>query len=263
MHQWIWSDLIQIMACHLISTKALSKPMLDWLFIVNWTLWNKLQWNFLPNEKIFIHKNASENIVCIIAAILSRWRWIHDWWVWYPLWYYPQMNANVPYWWKVNIGQALAWYCQETSWCLSQCLPRSMLPNGCWCPVFSSMESTVKDNICTVWFLPPAFTVIPLTVGQMWEHYNDVIMGAMASQTTSLIIVYSTLYSGTDQRKHQSSPSLAFVRGIHRWPVVSFPAQRASNAENVSIWWRHYEIIQLLRCQWSIPEEWSASKPLI
>ena len=33
----------------------------------------------------------------------------------------------------------------------------------------------------------------------------------------SLIFVYSTV----DQRKHQSSTSLAFVRGIHRWPVNS------------------------------------------
>ena len=63
--------------------------------------------------------------------------------------------------------------------------------------------------------------------------YNDIIMGAMASQITSLTIVYSTVYSGADQRKHQSSASLAFARGIHRSP------QRASNAENVSIWWRH------------------------
>ena len=46
-------------------------------------------------------------------------------------------------------------------------------------------------------------------------------MGTMASQITSLTIVYSTVYSGTDQRKHQSSASLAFVRGIHRWPVNS------------------------------------------
>ena len=52
-------------------------------------------------------------------------------------------------------------------------------------------------------------------------HYNDVIMDAIASQITSLTIVYSTVYSGADQRKHQSSASLAFVRGIHRWPVNS------------------------------------------
>ena len=66
-------------------------------------------------------------------------------------------------------------------------------------------------------------------------HYNDVIMSAMASQITSLAIVYSTVYSGADQRKYHSSSSLAFVRGIHRWPVNS---QRASNTENISNWWR-------------------------
>ena len=52
-------------------------------------------------------------------------------------------------------------------------------------------------------------------------HYNDVIMGKIASQITSLAIVYSTVYSDADQRKHQSSASLAFVRGIHRGPVNS------------------------------------------
>ena len=101
-------------------------------------------------------------------------------------------------------------------------------------------------------------------------------MGMMASQNTSLTIVYLTMYSGADERKHQSSVSLAFVRGIHnghdgvsnhqphdcllnhvfrhRWKKTSklrvtglcegnslvtseFPTRRASNAENVSIWW--------------------------
>ena len=52
-------------------------------------------------------------------------------------------------------------------------------------------------------------------------HYIHVIMGDMASQITSLTIVCSTVYSGADQRKHQSSASLSFVRGIHRWPVNS------------------------------------------
>ena len=73
-----------------------------------------------------------------------------------------------------------------------------------------------------------------------FTHYNDVIMGTMTSQITSLTIAYSTVYSGADQRKHQSSASLAFVRGIHWW--------KTSNAENVSIWWRHHELIaQLLK----------------
>ena len=64
----------------------------------------------------------------------------------------------------------------------------------------------------------------------MWheQHYNDVIMGVMVSQITSLTIVYSTIDSDADQRKHQSSVSLAFERGIqqgpvnspHKWPVT-------------------------------------------
>ena len=53
------------------------------------------------------------------------------------------------------------------------------------------------------------------------KHYTDVIMGAMASEITSPTIVYSTRNLGADQRKHQSSASLAFVRGIHRGPVNS------------------------------------------
>ena len=46
-------------------------------------------------------------------------------------------------------------------------------------------------------------------------------MGAVASQNTSVSIVCSTVCSGADQRKHQSSASLDFVRGIHRPPVES------------------------------------------
>ena len=93
------------------------------------------------------------------------------------------------------------------------------------------------------------------------EHYIDVIMGAIASQITSLTIVYSTVYSGADQRKHQSSASLAFVRGIHR--TGEFPAQMASNAENVSIWWRHHELnlCEHTRVLWMHPESLKCAFP--
>ena len=65
-------------------------------------------------------------------------------------------------------------------------------------------------------------------------------MGAIASQITSSTVVYSTIYLGADERKHQNSTSLAFVWGIdrdrwirpHKWPVM--------HKENVSIWWRHH-----------------------
>ena len=55
----------------------------------------------------------------------------------------------------------------------------------------------------------------------VYFHYSGVIMSMMVSQITSVLIVYSTICSGADNRKHQSSASLAFVRGIHRWPVNS------------------------------------------
>ena len=56
---------------------------------------------------------------------------------------------------------------------------------------------------------------------ELASHYNDVIIRAMASQITSASIVYSTVCSGANQRKHQSPASLAFVREIQRWPVNS------------------------------------------
>ena len=64
-------------------------------------------------------------------------------------------------------------------------------------------------------------TFLTFGIRRNWLHYSDVIMSAMASQITSLMTVYWTVYSGADWRKHQSSVLLAFVRWIHRWPVNS------------------------------------------
>ena len=66
------------------------------------------------------------------------------------------------------------------------------------------------------------------------------------------MIVYSTVYSGADQGKHQTSTSLAFVRGINS----EFPAQKASNTENVSIWWRHHEEFQVIHCLTHVIPRW-------
>ena len=74
--------------------------------------------------------------------------------------------------------------------------------------------------------------------------YNDVIMGMIASQITSLTIVYSTVYSGADQRKHQSSLPLAFVWGIHRslvysphkWPVT----RKMFPFDDITMEWRSF-----------------------
>ena len=62
---------------------------------------------------------------------------------------------------------------------------------------------------------------IHFDLGTFKFHYSDVRIGEIAPQITSLTIVYSTVYSDVDQRKRQSSASLAFVWGIHRGPVNS------------------------------------------
>ena len=86
----------------------------------------------------------------------------------------------------------------------------------------------------------------PWCVTSLWwipmrtlSHYNDVIMSAMASQITSLTIVYSNVYS----RCRSTKTSKLRVTGLcaGNSPVTSeFPAQRASDVENVSIWWRNH-----------------------
>ena len=72
-HQRIGSVLIQIMACRLFGSHYLNQCFVT----ANGTFRNKLQWNFNQNATLFIHKNASENIVCEMAAILSRGRWVN------------------------------------------------------------------------------------------------------------------------------------------------------------------------------------------
>ena len=82
-------------------------------------------------------------------------------------------------------------------------------------------------NKCTVYILWRSSYVtyvtycIMVTCNYWKNHYRDFIMTTMASQITSFTIVYSIVYSGADQIKHQSFASLAFVMGIHRWPVNS------------------------------------------
>ena len=69
-------------------------------------------------------------------------------------------------------------------------------------------------------------------------HYDDVIMTTTASQITSLAVVYSIFIQ---------APIKENIKAPRHWPFCGefagtgeFPAQRASNAENVSIWWRHH-----------------------
>ena len=105
-------------------------------------------------------------------------------------------------------------------------------------------ESSFQGRPFSTWFLQSALqgrllhSPSPVAIA-LSMHYDDVIMTTIASQITSLTVVYAIVYSGVDQRKHQSSA---------HWPLCGeftgpgeFPAQKASNAENISIWLRHHE----------------------
>ena len=82
-------------------------------------------------------------------------------------------------------------------------------------------------------------SITPLGGNLIFVHYSDVMMSAKASQITSVTIVYSTVYS----RRRSKKTSKLRVTGLCEGnsPVTGeFPAQMGSNAENVSIWWRHH-----------------------
>ena len=71
-------------------------------------------------------------------------------------------------------------------------------------------------------------------------------MGAMVSQITYLTIVYSTVYSRLRSKKTPKLRVTGLCEGNS--PVTGeFPAQKASNVENVSIWWRHHVFLKVIR----------------
>ena len=69
MHQWTNHHWFR---WWLVAWSAPSHYLKQWWNVVNWTLRNKLHWNFIPNSNIFIQQNALENVVCEMASILSR-----------------------------------------------------------------------------------------------------------------------------------------------------------------------------------------------
>ena len=105
---------------------------------------------------------------------------------------------NVSIWWCHHDSKN-ALVCAKWQWNARDCVT--------WLHIQRSRECNPLTTAYCVWL--------------SFRHYTDITMGAIASQITSLTIVYSIVYSDTDQRKHQSSASLAFVRGIHRGPVNS------------------------------------------
>ena len=94
---------------------------------------------------------------------------------------------------------------------------------------FSRIRQII-DAFVVVW----TCSIYPHFQALQWRHN-----GNYGAQITSLTIVFSTVYSGADQRKHQSSSSLAFVKGIHRWPVNS-PHIESVKRKMLPFWWLNH-----------------------
>ena len=115
----------------------------------------------------------------------------------------------------------------------------AIIVSGCWQKLYTHkailkyffidiMAVVFFGRLGKLWYvaLDKAVWYITCIHHYYWYHkkthrnYTDVIMGAMAFQITSLPSVYSTVFFA-DERKHQSSVSLALVQGFHRGPVNS------------------------------------------
>ena len=121
---------------------------------------------------------------------------------------------------KSILLQVMAWCRQAGDHYLNQCWPSSMSRYG----VPGPQSQCVKRFW---WNFQDGSEIIQGTSVPMgMDHHLDLndsyaIMSAMEFQIIDVLIVCSTVRSGAGQRKHQHSASLAFVRGIHRWPVDS------------------------------------------
>ena len=92
------------------------------------------------------------------------------------------------------------------------CITKHCLPNVISC----------QSHICEMYIICAINTFYaPCVLQKRTWHYSDVIMGAIKSQITSLTIICLTVYSDADQRKHQSSASLAIGAGNSSWCVVT------------------------------------------
>ena len=124
-------------------------------------------------------------------------------------------------------------------------------------PTLGTMSVDFYHYPVTVWAYstPQPNTEVPAPTGGLalksdigCNHYRDVTMSAMAYQITAVSIVCLTVCSGTVQRKHQSSASLAFMKGIHQWLVYSphkgpvtqkmFPFDDITMTSHCLNWWR-------------------------
>ena len=114
--------------------------------------------------------------------------------------------------WQTTFSIDFSWIKMLAFWAKYHLDMFTMVFPDKWVIIGSGSGLALKVKVC-----PSHGTMIMM----MAWHYSDVTMSAMAYEITGISIVYSTVCSGADQRKHQRSASLVFVRGIHRWPVNS------------------------------------------
>ena len=128
-------------------------------------------------------------------------------------------------------------WCENSGW-----QAKDFIWSMWWMMVFM-IQPNILDDVTSD--RPPQWPWESLYLLLKWVYYDDVRMGAITSQITSLTIVYSTVYSDADQRKHQSSASLAFVWGIHRdrWiPRTKGQLRGKCFHLMTSSWWRYIAV---------------------
>ena len=110
-------------------------------------------------------------------------------------------QKSFPHYWPFMRG------IHRSPWCRALMLSLTLAWTNCWTNAQVAVDFRRHEaHVMSLWW----------HLHVIFLHYIDVIMTTVASQITSLAVVYSIVYSGADQRKHQSSASLAFVRGSHR-----------------------------------------------
>ena len=115
--------------------------------------------------------------------------------------------------------------------------------------IWQESQQLSCGNTCEIWMW---YTTGPAIYYD--AHDSDIIMSAMTSKITGISIVWRTVWSGTHERKHQSSASLAFVRGIHWWSVDS-PHKRP-------VTWKVFPFDDVIMSwHWCVPHTLYYSRP--
>ena len=162
-------------------------------------------------------------------------------------------NVATSFWRHNDVVFTSYAHCVESFYVISRDTPcyRKAFTRGC----FATGQITTKNGILgTYLYICVCGENANLVAAEIFKlisvHYNGVIIGTMAHKITIVSIVCPTVCSDADQMKHQSSASLAFVRGIHRW-AVDYP-HKWQVKRKVSFWWRHHAMISFFFSTFSI-----------